>query len=153
MKKVFTIGYEDVEITRFIEILKENGVKTLVDIRKYPVSDQEGFEGSALKFRCRMGGIEYIHIKALGNPKKYWGESNWKTLYRDNVLRDKMEGVAIQLGKLVQPIVLMCKEKDHCKCHRSVLAEELGNRGVQIKHIDCFIRKGDQKQSSVFEWI
>jgi len=34
----FTIGYEGLDIKRFLEILRENGVKTLLDSRHNPFS-------------------------------------------------------------------------------------------------------------------
>lgn len=40
---VFTIGYEGLSIGRFLSLLAEHGIDTIVDVREYPVSRKLGF--------------------------------------------------------------------------------------------------------------
>jgi uncharacterized protein (DUF488 family) len=40
---VFTIGYEWLSIGRFLSLLAEHGIDTIVDVREYPVSRKLGF--------------------------------------------------------------------------------------------------------------
>lgn len=133
--KIFTIGYIGVKQKEFIEILKNNGVKTLVDIRRSPKSKNPAYNGSDLKFACRMAGIEYVSFTNLGLPYKLWHSENWKDGYKEYV-NENIELAKQQLQKLVAPIALMCKEKNHVNCHRSILASELSHHNHAIEHIN-----------------
>ena len=40
---VFTVGYEGPSVDRFLSLLAEHGIDTIVDVREYPVSRKLGF--------------------------------------------------------------------------------------------------------------
>jgi hypothetical protein len=56
--------------------LVDTGVERLVDVRELPLSRRRGFSKTALGDALRHAGIEYVHVRALGNPKpnreRYW---------------------------------------------------------------------------------
>jgi uncharacterized protein (DUF488 family) len=133
--KIFTIGYVGVKQSRFIEILKENGVLTLVDVRRSPASKNPAYNSIDLKVALRLKGIEYVSLTNLGLPYKLWHSENWKDGYREYVV-ENIELAKQQLQKLRGPIALMCKEKNHVNCHRSILASELSHHNHAIEHID-----------------
>lgn len=45
---LFTIGYNGMDIDRFIAILRKAGIQHLVDIRKRPLSRKKGFSKTKL---------------------------------------------------------------------------------------------------------
>jgi uncharacterized protein (DUF488 family) len=49
----FTIGYEGLGISRFLKHLKENRVRTLLDVRHNPFSMNPDFSRSDLKPTCK----------------------------------------------------------------------------------------------------
>ena len=130
----YTIGYEGLTAQKLADILKDNGVKTLADIRSYAKSMNPSFNKTELEATMARNGIKYVHMKELGNPKEFWGKSNWKTLYRNHILAKVPESIRT-IKALPQPVALMCREKDPADCHRNVVAQELANSGFMGSHI------------------
>src|SRR5437870_3019822 len=63
----FTLGYTGRKLNMIIESLKAHGVRTLVDIRKNPISMyRPELSKSNLDENLSHHGIIYIHVPALG---------------------------------------------------------------------------------------
>ena len=139
------MGYEGREIDEFIDRLKLYHISRLIDVREMPLSRKKGFSKSALGERLAREKIEYVHIKVLGCPTpirnkvKTDGDYDWFFKAYTKYLSDNMEVVAglreyISSGN----VCLMCYERSHEQCHRSVVAnkiKEYYGKGVQVKHI------------------
>jgi uncharacterized protein (DUF488 family) len=139
------MGYEGREIDEFVDRLKQYKITRLIDVRETPLSRKKGFSKTALGERLTQEGIEYIHIKALGCPTpirnkvKADGDYNWFAKAYSQYLADNIELVAgirpyISDGN----VCLMCFERDHEKCHRSIIADRIRGyfgKGVQVKHV------------------
>jgi uncharacterized protein (DUF488 family) len=67
---VCTIGYEGKAADGFVDDLVESGVQILVDVRELPLSRKRGFSKTALSELVQQAGIEYLHLRALGSPRK-----------------------------------------------------------------------------------
>src|SRR5207247_927172 len=66
----FTLGYTGRKLNMIIESLKAHGVRTLVDIRKNPISMyRPELSKSNLDENLSHHGIIYIHVPALGVPR------------------------------------------------------------------------------------
>jgi len=118
-----------------IEVLKGYKVKTLVDIRSIPYSSYNTqFSKKNLEQSLMREGISYYHMKELGNPKKFWGKRNWKTLYR-NLIVPQLPALLDRMKILHGPICLMCRERDYENCHRSIVAHELSFNGFMGKNL------------------
>ena len=65
MKKIYTIGYEGKSIDEFIEELKNQGVKNLIDVRIRAGSRKKGFSKTALSEYLNNAGITYNHHLSL----------------------------------------------------------------------------------------
>ena len=142
-KVIYTIGYEGKTIEKLIEILHNNNISVLVDVRELPLSRKNGFSKKALREHLTKAGIEYISIKELGTPKelrhnlrdKIIKIGEFKELYRKylsehpDALR-KLEEIA--MSKLT---VIMCYEANWQVCHRSVIAEFLEKDGFEVIHL------------------
>jgi uncharacterized protein (DUF488 family) len=70
MTTLYTIGYEGTDIDRFVATLKAVGVQLLADVRALPLSRKRGFSKNGLRVRIEEAGMEYVHLGALGDPKK-----------------------------------------------------------------------------------
>jgi uncharacterized protein (DUF488 family) len=133
---LFTIGYEGNSIESFINILIQNGIKLLCDVRKNPLSRKFGFSKNKLRHIAEGVGIKYLHIPALGidSSKRSALESpdDYKALFADYAktlpdLTPWLEGLYRLLLSNTR-IALMCYEKEALMCHRHVVRDYLINR-------------------------
>ena len=143
---VFTIGYEGKAADSFVDDLLGRGVQILVDVREIPISRKRGFSKTALSELVQQAGIEYLHLRALGSPrdsrKKLKASGDFEVFSREYA--DHLEGNTRSLEELMELIgtgrrtALMCFERDHTQCHRSLLVgallEEAGSDFV-VHHL------------------
>jgi uncharacterized protein (DUF488 family) len=69
MKKpsIFTIGHSTRPIDEFVELLRMNDVKEVVDVRSIPMSRHNPqFNADTLKQSLKQNGIRYKRLKKLG---------------------------------------------------------------------------------------
>lgn len=129
--KIFTIGYEGVTQTAFIETLTAAGVKLLADVRAVPLSRRPGFSKNVLAAGLREAGIDYVGFKALGTPPagreaaRKGKTSLMRQLYGKQLQSLEAQVAAAQLVDLAQerPTALLCFEREASQCHRSLLVE------------------------------
>jgi uncharacterized protein (DUF488 family) len=130
--RLFTVGYEGRSVDELIALLLGAGVERLVDVRELPLSRRRGFSKTALGNALGEAGIEYVHVKALGNPKanreRYWagdveGGAAFYRMHLNNGSRSALVALADSLGE--DQACLLCFERDHARCHREVIVEQL----------------------------
>jgi len=142
--QLFTVGYQGRSLDEMIAELVDAGVERLVDVRELPLSRRRGFSKTALGEALREAGIEYIHVKALGNPKpnreRYWAGDveGGAAVYRkhlNNGSRSALVELAESLGG--DPACLLCFERNHAECHRDVIVEALQELqpGLAVSHL------------------
>lgn len=131
MSSVVSIGYERRTVEELVSILAEHGVCKVIDVREAPISRKPGFSKRALASHLSEAGIEYLHIKEAGNPHRKMKVNVEKCLqlYRGHLSShpDIVDAVGTQFGKV--PTAFLCYERQHTRCHRSVLLEELFQKG------------------------
>jgi uncharacterized protein (DUF488 family) len=133
---VGSIGYENYhDSDAFARVLAAAGVERLIDVREIPISRKRGFAKTALSEALANAGIEYLHIRALGNPKdfrdlyKSGKVSAGKSAYRRFLLSERREELADLAGILKEKrSALMCVEHDSKICHRQVILDALRDR-------------------------
>jgi uncharacterized protein (DUF488 family) len=143
-KKLYTIGYEGGAVSDFIATLREADIKLLVDVRAVALSRKPGFSKTALSERLGEGGIGYLHLKGLGDPKpgrtaaregrlKDFREIYHKHLIGDVAQADLLKGIeAASRGGAC----LMCFERDHWHCHRLIVAQAMAHQNhFEIVHL------------------
>lgn len=130
---LFTIGYEGRSIESFMNILIQNDVRLLCDVRKNPLSRKFGFSKAKLSHISETVGIKYIHIPDLGiNSDKRASldtVEDYQHLFKDYVktlpnLKTPLEYVYSLLCEKKR-IALMCYEKEPHMCHRHVVRDYL----------------------------
>ena len=142
---VFTIGHSTHPIGEFIELLKTNGVRQVIDIRTIPKSRHNPqFNSDALAATLRSARIAYVHLKALGGLRHAKADSinlGWRNAsfrgYADYMQTEEFEAGlerAIGLARKT-PSALMCAEAVPWRCHRSLVADALVVRGIQVLEI------------------
>ena len=144
--RIWTIGHSTREIDEFISLLKENLIKLLVDVRTWPGSKRyPQFNKDALTESLNAHGIRYEHLPELGGKRKSKPDSR-NAAWRNASFRgyaDYMETEQFQKGierlldvaAEVGPTAIMCAEAVWWRCHRSLIADYLKARGVEVLHV------------------
>lgn len=131
MRKLYTIGYEGMELHSFIGTLKAYEVDLLLDVRDFPSSRKRGFSKTPLREALEGEGIAYRHEKLLGTPKpirdKVKQDGDHKAFFKSFKRHlDKQEPLLEQLAKeLKGNVALMCWEHDANYCHRMPVSKRL----------------------------
>ena len=145
--RIWTIGHSTRTIDEFISLLKENEIKLLADVRAWPGSKRyPQFNKDALAESLNAHGIRYEHFPELGGKRKSKPDSR-NTAWRNASFRgyaDYMETEQFQKGierparrcsAEAGPTAIMCAEAVWWRCHRSLIADYLKARGVEVLHI------------------
>lgn len=142
---IFAIGYSNRSIDSFIKLLKFHNVNMLVDVRTIPKSrHQPDFNEQKLSKRLKREGMRYLHAAELGGLRRPLA-SSVNNGWRNNSFRgfaDYMQTRAFvsAISKLIKfsknrNIVIMCAEGNPFGCHRSLIADALTIRGINVFHI------------------
>ena len=137
--KIYTIGYEATTMADFFAALTRAGVKRVIDVRALPLSRRPGFSKSILAATLREAGIDYVHLKALGTPKrgrdaaKKGDVVTLRAVYDDQLALPEAQAAAAQMRALAAelPSALLCYERDPCHCHRTLLLQAEGE-GAEV---------------------
>jgi len=143
---IWTIGHSTRATDEFISLLKKNDIKLLVDVRAWAGSKRyPQFNKDTLAESLTANGIRYEHFPELGGKRKSKPDSR-NTAWRNASFRgyaDYMETEQFQKGieRLLDvaaeagPTAIMCAEAVWWRCHRSLIADYLKARGVEVLHI------------------
>lgn len=142
---IFTIGHSTRPIVDFIGLLRANGVELLIDVRTIPKSRRNPqFSSENLARALHSEKIGYRHIKELGGLRHARRDSvnmGWRNAsfrgYADYMQTDEFKealGRAIELAN-DKPSALMCAEAVPWRCHRSLIADALLVRGIEVLEI------------------
>ncbi len=145
MTSIATIGYEDATVQRFQETLKEAGVEVLVDVRAVASSRRPGFAKTKLAANVGGLGIEYLHLRGLGTPAegraaaRAGRHDEMRVIFLDHLQTTDAQAELHALADLVRSgrrVCLLCLEANPAHCHRSIVAEALGELvPVTIEHL------------------
>lgn len=130
----FTIGYEGSSFDGYLNRLIKNNVKTLVDVRRNPLSRKYGFSKRTLSETVNKLGIEYVHIPELGIASDKRQELNTQADY--DRLFDSYEKQELKENKKAlrhlfdifldrKRVAITCFEARVCMCHRGRVANAL----------------------------
>ena len=140
---IYTVGHGVRQVEELIATLHEAGVRTLVDVRRFPGSRRNPqFNQTALGEALTGAGIVYRHAVELGGRRSGEpGEERFACLrvaaFRSYAAR--MGTAAWQealAAELTQPRpCFMCAETVWWRCHRRLIAELLVARGIPVVHL------------------
>ncbi|MBN2549603.1 MAG: DUF488 domain-containing protein [Anaerolineales bacterium] len=145
--KIFTIGFTQKSAQQFFELLRQNQIQRLVDIRLRPQGQLAGFarQGDLPYFLEHLAdGCRYVHLPMLAPTTEildsYRAGKNW-TLYveRFEALMDERDIPAALDREAFErwTSCLLCSEATPKQCHRRLVAERLATHwsGVEIVHL------------------
>lgn len=142
--RLFTIGYEGAEICDFLATLVGHGISQVIDVRDVPISRKRGFSKNRLREALAEHGIEYLHLKGLGDPKAGREAARagkfavFRTIYGRHLEGSAAQAALSEARSAAQNRVscLLCFERSNENCHRSIVAERLAKSGqFDVRHI------------------
>lgn len=127
-----TIGYEGKTVGDLVATLIEQKVRILVDVRLTPLSRKPGLSKTKLSEALSAEGIDYVHHRALGNPKDNRaglraGTPESLARYRDVLDSTAASDALAHVCKLMDggSVALLCFEHDSAECHRNIVVDRL----------------------------
>ncbi len=138
---IFTVGHSTLLIDKFISLLHTYSIACIADIRTVPRSRHNPqFNGDALAHALNSENIKYVPLPALGglrHARKDSVNTGWRNKsfrgYADYMQTDSFAealAVLIRMSRQKQTAI-MCAEAVPWRCHRSLVADALGVRGIQ----------------------
>jgi len=141
--RVFTVGHGTRPIEELLAVLGDAGVRTLVDVRRYPSSRRHPqFDQAPLAASLESVGIAYRHAVELGGRRSGEpGEERFSCIrvaaFRSYAARiaapEWQDALAAALSE-PEPC-FMCAETLWWRCHRRLIAELLYARGHEVVHL------------------
>jgi uncharacterized protein (DUF488 family) len=145
MDTIFTIGHSTRSAEQFLKLLRANGVRRLVDIRRFPGSRRyPHFAKEQMAEWLPAAGVDYIHHVELGGRRKgrddsphvFWQNESFRSYadYMDTAeFRQALEQLMIEARQ--QPTAIMCSEAVPWRCHRRLVADALAVHGFDVQDI------------------
>jgi uncharacterized protein (DUF488 family) len=153
---LYTIGHGTRSIEELLATLREAGVETLVDVRRFPGSRRHPqFNQGTLAESLRTAGIDYRHAVELGGRRSGEpGEERFACLrvaaFRSYAARmgseEWQDALAAALSRPAP--AFMCAETAWQRCHRRLIAELLTARGHTVMHL---IRPREREPHRLYE--
>lgn len=128
--RIYSVGYEGLEVQGLVEMLRSSKVTLLVDVRLNAVSRKVGWSKKSLQAALEAGGIEYRHEPALGNPPE--NRDSFRRGDGEDGRRRMREiltnGSGPALNKLIEDararrVAVLCVERGAQRCHRQVITD------------------------------
>ena len=147
MITLYTIGFTKKTAEKFFTLLKNAGVKRIVDIRLNNASQLAGFaKGADLKYFAKaILGAEYVHITDLAPTKELLKsyqdkETSWNGYVR--IFSGILENRHIKEKYKVEEFdksCFLCTEDTPEQCHRRLVAEYFKDKNpdkeIKIVHL------------------
>jgi len=142
---IWTIGHSTRPFEELLALLEGYGIEAIADVRRFPGSRRyPQYARDALEQSLPARGINYRWLPKLGGRRRVLPDSpntGWRNAsfrgYADYLQSAEFaEGLQELLSfAALQPTTLMCAEVLWWRCHRSLIADVLRCRGVEVIHI------------------
>ena len=142
---LWTIGHGTRTADALIELLRTHGIRRLVDVRTIPRSRHNPqFNREALPETLRAANIDYVHLPGLGGlrrPRPDSVNTGWTNAgfrgYADYMETESFGHALEELLDLArgEATAIMCAETLPWRCHRSLIADALMARSIDVRHI------------------
>jgi uncharacterized protein (DUF488 family) len=143
--RISTIGHSNRPIEEFLRLLDAHGVRRVADIRTIPRSRHNPqFNAETLAESLRNAGIDYVPMKELGGLRHAKSDSintGWKNAsFRGFADYMQTPEFAAGIDSLIgiageRTTAIMCAEAVPWRCHRSLVADALVARGIEVDDI------------------
>ncbi|MBT8367362.1 MAG: DUF488 domain-containing protein [Deltaproteobacteria bacterium] len=139
--KLFTIGFTKKSAEKFFSLLRDGGVRRIIDIRLNNTSQLAGFakKDDLIYFLKMIGDIDYVHKPELAPTQEIMDEfkkkkGSWDTYEKKFLSLLAKRGVDNKIVKSdLDGCCLLCSEDTPQKCHRRLVAEYFSNQWPEIE--------------------
>jgi uncharacterized protein (DUF488 family) len=133
-----SIGYEGRTVDDLVAALLAANVGVVADVRLTPLSRKPGLSKRRLAEVLNAAGIEYIHLRALGNPRdnrdpfRSGRSAAGVDRFRELIQNPDSVRSLDELAEMARhhKVAVLCFERDHDRCHRQVVTEEVIRRAA-----------------------
>jgi uncharacterized protein (DUF488 family) len=143
--KIWTIGHSTRSIEEFLSLLAGSRIELIADVRSFPGSRKYPQYGrEALAATLVATAIDYQWLPALGgrrrvspdSPNTAWRNASFRG-YADYMSSTEFAQGLVQLLEMPNKArtAIMCSEAVWWRCHRSMIADVLSVRGIEVVHI------------------
>jgi uncharacterized protein (DUF488 family) len=147
---IYTIGHSTRSLDELVAALKAHGIRTLVDIRSFPMSRRlPHFNRESLEVELPTRGISYVWMKELGGRRKKMRSDSPNTGLRNDSFRNYADYMlTTDFAQAVEGLLqiaqqqaggntaIMCAERMYFQCHRMLVSDYLAAHGHIVLHID-----------------
>ena len=142
---IMTVGHSTRTGKEFIQLLKAHQIRRLVDVRTVPRSRHNPqFSRSRLSPALHSARLHYRYMPGLGGFRHVrpdslntgWHNASFRGFadyMQTPVFQQNLEEL-IELARL-ERTVIMCAEAVPWRCHRSLIADALLARGIEVREI------------------
>lgn len=145
MTILYTIGHSNRPYQEFINMLQNQQIKQLVDLRALPKSRFVPWSNQkSLAALLDEAGMAYIHMPELGGmrtPMEHSINLGWKKppyqAFADYMQTPEFIQALNQLNERIReaPTAMMCAEKLPLNCHRQLIADAELIRDIKVIHL------------------
>ncbi len=154
--RIYTIGHGTRPGEELVACLREAGVRTLVDVRRFPGSRRNPqFNTDVLAESLAASGIRYVHALELGGRRSGEAGADRFTCIETPAFRSYAARMGLPAWQnalaeaLAHPVpAFMCAETLWWRCHRRLIAELLTARGHDVVHL---LRPGERRPHRMSE--
>lgn len=142
-RPIFSVGYEGRALSELIDVLKQNAIDMLVDVRRDAFSSYaKDFDEKSLSMGLTESHIRYIHIPELGvdyaerqKLKQFHDYEKYFQQYEEYLAKNpELLELSANLAHN-NTIAFLCYERDYARCHRHVITDELSKRNFVSVHL------------------
>jgi len=142
---LYTIGHSTRSLKEFAGLLAPHAISHIVDVRTVPRSARNPqYNREWLPSALQQYGLGYTHMEALGgvrhaskdSPDTGWRNDAFRGFsghMRTEPFEHALEGLIALANR--ERVAIMCAEALPWRCHRSLIADALTVRGVEVAHI------------------
>ncbi len=146
MPTLYTIGHSSHTIEEFLNIVHEQKITHIVDVRTIPKSRHvPWFNANELKITLNKEKIAYTHMPELGGLRKTnkdsinlgWHNASFRG-FADYMQTPQFYTGLKKLNLLLKQkgkVAIMCAEAVPWRCHRSLIADAEVVRGIKVLDI------------------
>ena len=144
-RTLWTIGHSTREWAVFVAMLREAGIDTLVDVRRFAGSRRNPqFSGELMATTLPQAGIAYVAMPDLGGRRKPREDSDntaWRNAsfrgYADYMETAPWQNARERLAELAatKPTAVMCAEALWWQCHRGLISDDFKAHDWHVVHL------------------
>lgn len=142
--EVYTIGFSRKPASEFFGLLKQHGIKRLIDVRLHNSSQLAGYtkKDNLAFFLNALCNADYDHelllaptddlLRAYRKRQITWSHYEQEFF---NLLASRRVENRLERGRFSGPTVLLCSERTPDRCHRRLVLEYLNQKWGDIQGV------------------